>query len=49
MGLLGLAFHPKFPADPRVFVNYVVKGPVSRISELTIDPAAWTMKSERIL
>ena len=49
MGLLGLAFHPKFPDDPRVFVNYVVKGPVSRIAELTIDPAAWTMKSERIL
>ena len=49
MGLLGLAFHPKFPADARVFVNYVVKGPVSRIAELTLDPAAWTMKSERIL
>jgi glucose/arabinose dehydrogenase len=49
LGLLGLAFHPKFPADPRVFVNYTVKGPVSRISELTIDPVAWTVKNERIL
>jgi glucose/arabinose dehydrogenase len=53
MGLLGMAFHPNFPADPRVFVNYtnMDSGLVSRISEFrssnngdTLDPA-----SERIL
>ena len=25
MGLLGLAFHPNFPADPRFFVNYTYR------------------------
>lgn len=31
-GLLGLAFHPQFPADPRVFVSYTTGSLVSRIS-----------------
>jgi uncharacterized repeat protein (TIGR03806 family) len=34
-GLLGLAFHPNFPADPRVFISYtavVSRALVSRIS-----------------
>lgn len=53
MGLLGLAFHPNFPGDPRVFVHYTNEdsGRVSRISEFsssnggaTVDPA-----SERFL
>jgi glucose/arabinose dehydrogenase len=54
MGLLGMAFHPGFPAmDPRVFVHYTntTSGRVSRISEFrslnggqTLDP-----NSERIL
>ncbi len=35
MGLLGMAFHPDFPADPRVYVHYTNTdaGRVSRISE----------------
>lgn len=52
-GLLGMAFHPDFPADPRVYLSYTNAdaGLVSRISEfrssdggLTLDPA-----SERML
>ena len=48
-GLLGLAFHPKFPTDPRVFLSYTneTNGLVSRISEFrtrdggaTLDPAS---------
>lgn len=53
MGLLGMAFHPDFPSDPRVYLSYTNAdaGLVSRISEfrssdggLTLDPA-----SERML
>ncbi len=54
-GLLGMAFHPNFPVDPRVFLFYshteASTGLVSRLSEFftadggqTLDPA-----SERIL
>jgi len=52
-GLLGMAFHPNFPADPRVYVDYTnsTSGLVTRISEFrstdggaTLDPA-----SERIV
>ncbi len=47
-GLLGMAFHPGYPADPRVYLSYTnaTNGLVSRISEfrtrdggLTLDPA----------
>ncbi len=53
MGLLGLAFHPQFPTDPRVYLSYTTGSPqlVSRIAEFrsndggnTLDPA-----SERIV
>lgn len=27
LGLLGMAFHPKWPDDPRVFLNYTTEGP----------------------
>ena len=52
-GLLGMAFHPNFPTDPRVYVDYTnsASGLVTRISEFrstdggsTLDPA-----SERIV
>ena len=48
-GLLGLAFHPDFPTDPRAFLSYTdaTGGLVSRISEFrtrdggaTLDPAS---------
>jgi hypothetical protein len=48
-GLLGLAFHPEFPADPRAYLSYTnaTSGLVSRISEFrtrdggaTLDPAS---------
>lgn len=35
-GLLGMAFHPGFPADPRVFLSYTALNLVSRISEFTL-------------
>ena len=54
MGLLGMAFHPQFPTDPRVFLSYTtlatgqrqsrVSAFVSNDGGVTIDP-----DSERIL
>jgi glucose/arabinose dehydrogenase len=38
-GLLGLAFHPDFPSDPRVFVNYTDTNGDTRISSFALDPA----------
>ncbi len=54
MGLLGMAFHPNFPTDPRVFLSYTatVSGPiVSRISAFTTSNAGQTLNpnSEQIL
>jgi glucose/arabinose dehydrogenase len=37
-GLLGLAFHPKFPSDPRFFVNYTDANGDTQISSFTVDP-----------
>ena len=37
-GLLGLALHPGFPADPRVYVNYTNKDGDTVIASLTLDP-----------
>ena len=39
-GLLGLAFHPDFPTDPRFFVNYTDEQGDTRISSFAVDPAA---------
>lgn len=38
-GLLGLAFHPRFPGDPRVFVDYTDEQGNTRVSAFTVDPA----------
>jgi glucose/arabinose dehydrogenase len=38
-GLLGLAFHPDFPKDPRLFVDYTDKQGDTRVSSFTVDPA----------
>jgi uncharacterized repeat protein (TIGR03806 family) len=51
-GMLGLAFHPNFPANNRVYVNYSSRSPLRSITSeftspdggLTIDP-----NSERVL
>jgi len=40
-GLLGFAFHPDFPADPRVYINYNPTGPgtgPTNIAEYKLDP-----------
>jgi glucose/arabinose dehydrogenase len=36
-GLLGLAFHPDFPADPRVFVDYTDTDGNTRVSSFKVD------------
>src|SRR5687767_12710623 len=39
MGLLGMAFHPDFPANPRVYLSYSNEssGRVNRVSEFMVD------------
>jgi glucose/arabinose dehydrogenase len=38
-GLLGFAFHPDFPDDPRVYVDYIADNPLRTvIEEFTVDP-----------
>ncbi|MEZ0239560.1 MAG: sorbosone dehydrogenase family protein, partial [Chloroflexota bacterium] len=39
-GLLGLAVHPRFPADPRVFVDYTDANGDTVVSSFRIDPAS---------
>src|SRR5215212_10058298 len=38
-GLLGLAFHPDFPKDPRLFVDYTDEQGDTRVSSFAVDPA----------
>lgn len=37
-GFLGFAFHPNFPADGRVYVNYTPQGGGTIVEEYTVDP-----------
>ena len=39
-GLLGVAFHPHYPADPRVFVDYTDSNGDTRVSAFRVDPAS---------
>ena len=51
-GLLGFAFHPYYPDDPRVYVNYSPAGEsMTRVSEFTVDLDANTVVdgSERVV
>lgn len=38
-GLLGLAFHPRYPVDPRLFVDYTDTNGDTRVSSFTVDPS----------
>ena len=38
-GLLGLAFHPDYPDDPRIFVNYTDEAGDTHIASFTVDPS----------
>jgi glucose/arabinose dehydrogenase len=38
-GLLGVAFHPRYPVDPRVFVDYTDPDGNTRVSSFRVDPA----------
>jgi glucose/arabinose dehydrogenase len=56
MGLLGMAFHPAFPTDPRVFLSYTNTdaGRVSRVSSFDVETDGMGQQvldpdSERIL
>jgi glucose/arabinose dehydrogenase len=55
LGLLGMAFHPNFPVNPRVYLSYTHVdaglGLVSRISEFTTPDAGLTLdpNSEQVL
>lgn len=49
-GLLGLAFHPDFATNHKLYVNHVVDDngtDATRVVELTVDPATWTAGSPR--
>jgi len=55
-GLLGMAFHPDFPATPRVYLSYTssqhtLGGPDSRLSEFTSHDGGLTLDpdSERVM
>ena len=51
-GLLGLAFHPEFPTDPRLFVDYTDLEGDTVVSEFRLDPEDGDVAdpgSERIL
>jgi len=60
-GLLGLAFHPNYPEDPRIFVNYTIDGYTTDDGdeysletlvtsfEVSDDPNVIDMSSEQIL
>ena len=51
-GLLGLAFHPDFPADPRLFVDYTDRDGNTVVSSFVLkpgDPAAADPGSEVVL
>ena len=51
-GLLGLAFHPGFPTDPRLFVDYTDLDGNTVVAEYRLDPANEAVAdpdSERIL
>jgi len=39
-GLLGLAFHPDYPTDPRFFVNYTDRDGNTVVSQFTVSAAA---------
>ena len=51
-GLLGLAFHPDFPTDPRLFVDYTDRDGNTVVSSFTLkpgDPDAADPDSEHVL
>ena len=51
-GLLGLAFHPDYPADPRFFVNYTDRDGNTIVSQFTVsgaDPDLGDPDSEVVL
>lgn len=52
LGLLGLAFHPRWPEDPRVYVHRSTergKALGGRLSEHRLDPETLTFTEERVL
>lgn len=48
-GLLGLAFHPTWPADRRIFLNYSGPDGETRVSAWTADPPTLALTDEQLL
>src|SRR5439155_11837543 len=51
-GLLGLAFHPGYPTDPRLFVDYTDLDGNTVVSQFKVDPSNPDIadpRSERVL
>jgi glucose/arabinose dehydrogenase len=48
-GMLGFAFHPDFPTDPRVFIYYVTEGNARRLAEFTATEDSADPATERVL
>jgi len=48
-GLLGMAFHPDWPSDPRVFINYTDRDGDTRIQAWALDGPAGMARREREL
>ena len=57
LGLLGLAFHPRFPNDPRIFLNRTVEAEsaakgstaTTRIASFVLDPELKALSGEVVL
>lgn len=51
LGLLGLAFHPRWPQDRRIFVNYnpELGNTRTRIASWSLDPDTWKASDEVLL
>lgn len=52
-GLLGMAFHPDYPENPRVYLNYTTENKegaeITRVSEWRFPPEAPDLRSERVI
>jgi len=48
-GLLGMAFHPDWPEDPRIFIDYTDERGATRVEAWTLDSPLRRARRERVL